>query len=407
MKHCWLLLFVLVLYDSAQGQSTDEPSLPSVNVNHVYDPEAPVLLDARVAMGDDEATVFLRVINRQGDGTPTLRYEVRADYESEVLNSGTLASAQLIKEEGIQYYFQFALPITEKSDHLFVYAELPGSLVAGAYRFDITLNAEQNFPLTDLLLMRSDEDIPIFQDYLPAGVPFRLVSYYDSDSSAYLYYYSHEFEPNPPPMASGSGEVQRSLEIDSLFAIPLAETVRLDAQGLYFAQLDTTSLYGTSFRIEDQYYPRLARIETIVPPLRYISTSEEMGGLTNAEDAKRNLDEYWVKMIRSQDRARLIIRDYFRQVTQANRLFTSYKEGWKTGQGMIYVLYGSPDAVYRDRDKETWIYNEDRNLVDLSFTFAKVKNIFTHQYYTLMRDEDYKRFWYRNVDLWRKGRKEF
>lgn len=405
---CLLLLSLATSFYLAWGQSPpDETTLPSVNVAHVYDPEAPVLLDARVAMNDNEATVFLRVVNRQGDGTPTLRYEVRSDYQSAALDSGPVASAQLIKEEGIQYYFRFTLPIAEESHYLFVYVALPGSLASSDYRFDITLNADQNFPLTDLLLMRADEDIPIFQDYLPTDAPFRIVSYYGSDSSAYFYYYSHEFEPNPPPMSSGSGEVQRSLEIDSLFAVSLDETMRLDGQGLYFAQLDTTSLYGISFRIEDQYYPRPARVETIVPPLRYISTSEEMDALANAEDPKRSMDEYWMRMIRSQERAKLIIRDYFRQVTQANRLFTSYKEGWKTGHGMIYLLYGSPDAVYRDRDKETWIYNEDRNLVDLSFTFAKVKNIFTHQYYNLVRDEEYKRFWYRNVDLWRKGRKEF
>ena len=409
MRFGLLLLSFATMFHSARGQEERNPPLPSVNVGHVYDPEAPLLLDARVAMGEQqEATVFLRVINRQRGGVPTLRYEVRADYQSEaVLDSGQLTTTQQIKTEGNQYYYQFTLPITEESHYLFVYAQLPDVATPNDYRFDVTLNTEQNFPLTDLLLMRSDEDIPVFQDYLPAGEPFRLVSYYGNDSTAYVYYYSHDFEPNPPPMSSGGGDVQRSLEIDSLFAVPLNQTQRFEGQGLYFTQLDTTSLYGISFRVEDQYYPRLARVETIIPPLRYISTSDEMDALARAEAPKRGLDEYWMKMARSQDQARPIIRDYFRQVTQANRLFTSYKEGWKTGQGMIYLLYGSPDAVYRDSDKETWIYNEDRNLVDLSFTFAKVKNIFTHQYYNLVRDEDYQRFWYRNVDLWRKGRKEF
>lgn len=404
------LLFLgatLVIYP-LWAQEDNDTSLPSVNVSHAYDPEAPLLLDARVVMSEQqEATVFLRTVNRQRGGAPVLRYEVRSDYQSEtVLDSGQLNSAQQIKTEGNQYYYRFTVPTTAESHYLFVYAQLP-DVAREAYRYDITLNAEQNFPLTDLLVMRSDEDIPVFQEYLPADEPFRVVSYYGNDSTAYVYYYSHDFEPNPPPMSSGGADVQRSLEIDSLFSIPLNKTLQFDQPGLYFTQLDTTSLYGISFRVEDQYYPRLARVETIIPPLRYISTSDEMDALASAEDPKRTLDEYWMKVTRSQDRARLIIRDYFRQATQANRLFTSYKEGWKTGQGMIYLLYGRPDAVYRDNDKETWIYNEDRNLVDLSFTFAKVKNIFTHQYYNLVRDEDYKRFWYRNVDLWRKGRKEF
>ena len=408
MKTFWGVLAALVLTTGiVQGQNEENSLRSSVNVSYVYDPVAPVQLDARVAMNDQrEATVFLRVTDRQSDQAPTLRYAVHSDYQiTSVLDSGQVSASQMVKQEGEQFYYRFTLPVTDDSHFLFVFVSTSAQ-GNETYRFDITLNSEQNFPLTDLLLMRPDEDIPIFQDYLPTKAPFRLVSYYGSASTAYLYYYRHDFEPNPPPMSSGGAEVQPSLTIDSLFAAPLDEVLRFEQKGLYFVQLDTTSLYGISFRIEDQYYPRLARVETVVPPLRYISTSDEMKKLENAEETKQNLDDYWVKMARSQERAKAIIRDYFRQVTQANRLFTSYKEGWKTGQGMVYTLYGPPDAVYRDVDKETWIYNEDRNLVDLSFTFAKVKNIFTHQYYNLVRDENYKRFWYRNVDLWRKGGKE-
>lgn len=390
------------------AQNKKKSSLSSENVTHVYDLTAPVQLEARVAMSkQSEATVFLRVLDRQSQQAPTLRYAVRSDYQvTSVLDSGQLSASQMVKQEGEQYYYRFTIPVTDDSHFLFVTVEPAAAQTGEEYRFDVSLNSDQNFPLTDLLLMRADEDLPIFQDYLPAEDPFRLVSYYRSDSTAYLYYYRHNFEPNPPPMSSGGAEVQPSLTIDSLFAAPLNKVLQFEQPGLYFVQLDTTSLYGVSFRIEDAYYPRLARVETIVPTLRYISTSDEMKILENTEEPKRSLDDYWIKMARSQERAKGIIRDYFRQVTQANQLFTSYKEGWKTGQGMVYTLYGPPDAVYRDVDKETWIYNEDRNLVDLSFTFAKVKNIFTHQYYNLVRDDNYKRFWYRNVDLWRKGGKE-
>ena len=402
----WLAIGIPLAW--AQTDSTQ--SLSSVSVAHAYDPDAPILLDAEVAMRDStEATVFLRVTNRLQQVLPALRYEVRSSYAaSGIINSGTLSADALISEEGNRYYLRFQVPVGSDSDYLFVYAQTSGNdLAARAYRFDVALNTVHTFPLTDLLLMRPDEDIPLFDDYLAEGTPFRLVSYYNSDSTAYIYYYSHAFEPNPAPMSSGNSRVQSSLEIDSLFAVPLNETLNFDQQGLYFTQLDTTSLYGTSFRIEDNYYPRPARLETVIPPLRYISTSDEMEGLLVAENPKQSLDEYWVRMARSQERAKEIIRSYYRQVSRANRLFTSYKEGWKTGHGMIYVLYGPPDGVYRDDQQEVWTYAEDRNLVDLSFTFSKVKNLFTHQYFNLIRDEDYQRFWFRNVDLWRKGRKEF
>ncbi len=393
----------------ARAQTDSTQSLSSVNVAHAYDPDAPILLDAEVALRDStEATVFLRVTNRLQQALPQLRYEVRRGYAADgILSSGALSDEALISSKGNRYYLRFQMPVGRDSHYLFIYASSGTNPAARPYRFDVALNTEHTFPLTDLLLMRPDEDIPLFDDYLARDTPFRLVSYYNTDSTAYIYYYSHRFEPNPAPMSSGNTRVQGNLEIDSLFAVPLNKTLNFDQPGLYFTQLDTTSLYGISFRIEDAYYPRPARLETVIPPLRYISTSDEMDGLLVADNPKQSLDEYWVRVARSQDRAKEIIRSYYRQVGRANRLFTSYKEGWKTGQGMIYVLYGPPDAVYRDDRQEVWTYAEDRNLVDLSFSFSKVKNLFTHQYFNLIRDEDYQRFWFRNVDLWRKGRKEF
>ena len=206
-------------------------------------------------------------------------------------------------------------------------------------------------------------------------------------------------------MGGTGSEVQSNLTVDSLFQFPLDSAFTFEEEGLYFAQMDTTSLSGISFRVETHYYPRLVKTEEVIGPLRYISTAEEMDELREGSDPKMALDSYWMRMTRSQDRAKIIIRDYFRQATKANQLFTTYKEGWKTGMGMIYTLYGKPNDVYRDDEKEVWIYAADNNLVNMSFTFMKVRNIFTDQHYNLVRDEEYKRFWYRNIDLWRKGRK--
>ena len=389
-----------------QGQ-TDTSNLAQTNIAYVYNVEAPIRFDARVAMGASEATVFLRVTDQSQGTAFSVRYEVRSAYQGgEVLQANTLSDQQLRKQAGNQYYYRFSLPVTDNSHYIFVYAQQTLEGVPQEFRYDIALNTDQNFPLTDLVLMQAQEDVPIFDNFVKEGTDFRIVSVYNQDSSAYLYYYSHDFEPNPPPMSTGGGDVQKSLEIDSLFQISLGETLAFEEEGMYFVQTDTTLLSGLSFRVESEYYPRLVAIEKVIEPLRYISTSEEMDQLTENDESKKALDQYWLKMTRSQERAKEIIRNYYRQVTKANQLFTSYKEGWKTGQGMIYVLYGQPDAVYRDNDRETWVYNADRNLVDLSFTFSQVKNIFTHSYYNLVRDEDYKRFWYRNIDLWRKGRKE-
>jgi GWxTD domain-containing protein len=44
--------------------------------------------------------------------------------------------------------------------------------------------------------------------------------------------------------------------------------------------------------------------------------------------------------------ARKVAAKYYRRVRQANRLFSNYKEGWKTDRGHLYILYGKPYNVH-------------------------------------------------------------
>ncbi|WPP51010.1 GWxTD domain-containing protein [Catalinimonas niigatensis] len=404
-------LWIQSIFSIAFAQNNRESkNLDKFNVAYQYDQNVPMYCQYRVAVGTAEATVFLKVSQQSNEvGLNQIYYEVRPDYEKgDILQSGELTNSQQVKAENNVSYYRFTIPITEESDYVFIFLE--GSFQGSelSYRYDIPLNNELNFPLTDLLLMEENEEIPIFESYLPQDKAFRLVAFYHQDASqVFTYYYNHTFEPNPPPMAGASADVQKSLQIDSIFPVQLNQSISFEQEGLYFAQIDTTSLSGISFRITDKYYPRLVRAQELIEPLRYISTSDEMDAMTEQEDYKPALDRYWMKVTRSQERAKEVISNYYRQVSNANQLFTTYKEGWKTGQGMVYLLYGPPDEVYRNAGEERWIYNEESNLLEsLSFTFVKVRNIFTNKHYNLIRDEDYRRFWYRNIDLWRKGRKQ-
>jgi GWxTD domain-containing protein len=403
------LLSLIFLSQLLMAQGNNRRDLSQTNVSYQYDLLSPITFDHRLALGPDEATVFIRLrernINFELGG---ISYEVRENYDSEdVIQSGTIGTPQLILEEENSRYYRFSLPISENSNFLFIFVGGQIRNLETEYRYDIPLNTDQSFPLSDLLMMQEDKDIPVFENYLNKDDAFRLVSLYHDTTKAFVYYYAHDFEANPPPMAGAGADVQKSLEIDSIFPVQLNQRLNFENEGLYFAQLDTTSLIGISFRVEGPYFPRFVTAEKLVRPLRYISTSEEMDMLENNEDMKLALDKYWVKVTRSQERARQVIRDYYRQVTRANMLFSNYKEGWKTSQGMVYLLFGPPDIVYKSAGEERWIYEAESNLLEnMSFTFVRVKNIFSNQHFNLLRDEEYRKFWYRNIDMWRKGRKQ-
>ncbi|MGZ4158392.1 MAG: GWxTD domain-containing protein, partial [Bacteroidia bacterium] len=117
-----------------------------------------------------------------------------------------------------------------------------------------------------------------------------------------------------------------------------------------------------------------------------------------------SIEKFWLACTGSQDRAKEIIRKYYNRVKDANLFFTSYIEGWKTDRGMIYLIYGAPNVIYRTANAEVWTYGEENNINSLSYSFLKVNNPFSDNDYTLERSSVYKQSWGSAVDIWRQGR---
>lgn len=398
----------IAISTSGFAQQSNPTDISELNFSYQYDLQSPVTGKTKIALGDNQATAYLNLSYNANTEIESITYLIAEGYASEnIIFQDNIDDSNLIRDLVGQQVYKVSVPLQENSNYLFFLVKAKVQDLDLAYTFDSPLKSEMNFPLTDLVLMEADNEVPLFSNFVPSDTPFKIKSVYSQEEVAYLYYYNHDFEPNPPPMSNAGAQVQKSLEIDSIFAVELDQEIEITNKGLYFAQLDTTSLSGISFRVEDNYYPRMVTASQLVNPIRYISTTDEMDLLEDNEDEKLALDRYWVKVTRSKDRAKTVIRDYYRQVTKSNILFTTYKEGWKTSQGMVYLLYGPPDEVYRNTNEETWIYKEQNNLTQgLSFTFAKVKNIFSSNHYNLIPDEAYSRFWFRNIDLWRKGRKQ-
>jgi hypothetical protein len=101
-------------------------------------------------------------------------------------------------------------------------------------------------------------------------------------------------------------------------------------------------------------------------------------------------------------------------VLYSNFYFTSFKEGWRTERGMIYIIYGPPDKVYKTNEGETWGYRKPvissswggRYTVKdeyLYFTFKIRENRFTDNDLYLSRSETLVSFWDQAIASWRKG----
>jgi GWxTD domain-containing protein len=151
-------------------------------------------------------------------------------------------------------------------------------------------------------------------------------------------------------------------------------------------------------------YPKLVSVDQLVQPIRYISTSSEFKRLTSAVDYKKAVDAFWLKLGKEEERTRQMIEQYYSRVEQSNRYFSSYKEGWKTDRGIIYIVYGLPSTIYKTAQKETWIYGEENNILSVKFEFIRKESPWSNNEYELVRSADFKNNWYRAVDGWRQAK---
>lgn len=224
---------------------------------------------------------------------------------------------------------------------------------------------------------------------------------FDTTKSIQISHYRDPFPAAAPAFSSAQAKVSRILTPDSLFSIDARVSTPFSKKGLYLAQQDTSSAEGIAFRAEEDY-PKLGTIGSLAGPLIYICTKQEAEKLKQAGNDKKKFDQVILTITGNSERARTFMRSYFRRVELANQNFSSYKEGWKTDRGMIYIIFGLPEEVYFFDDREVWDYKNDT--VNVRFQFVKSPTLFDPDNFVLIRDKKYTNTWYEMVDLWRKTR---
>jgi len=188
------------------------------------------------------------------------------------------------------------------------------------------------------------------------------------------------------------------------FTIKSIDTITFSKKGLYFIQIDPKSKDGFSINRFHEDFPKLTKPEHLVETLRYITKNEEYKHITSSNEKKLEIDKFWLKRTGNTDRARVLIKEYYTRVWNANIHFTSYKEGWKTDRGMVYVIYGEPDIIYKDAHTENWIYEESISEPLLSFSFFRANIPVTKNHFDMLRDIKYENSWHIAIHKWRHGR---
>jgi GWxTD domain-containing protein len=262
-----------------------------------------------------------------------------------------------------------------------------------------TKNNRQNF------LVLKNNIIPNFTYNIIRNQTYNIIHSDTTIKSMYVYCYRQEFPVAAPPFSIINSSTLL-VKPDSIFVIYRNEKHMFDFKvldkGLYHIKADTTQKEGLTLFSFDDDYPDITSVEQLIAPIRYLTTKAEYNKIALSKDKKKSIDDFWIENAGNPLRAKELIRLYYSKVRDANKYFTSYIEGWKTDRGMIYIMYGPPNIVYRSSFSEIWIYGEANNMLSLSFSFEKVQNLFTDNDYQLVRSTFYTNSWYMAVDAWRR-----
>lgn len=309
-------------------------------------------------------------------------------------------NTELLVEQGNKYMIE--VKILDKLRLTVIQAFIPFNTLSEFNKYNFT--ARGHFEKNQLFnpVLRENEYVNLVYNRGPADSLY--ISYYQPFSQI----------PDPPSMLLP----EKTLDYppDTVFALPysVGQPFMFPKKGIYLCSITRELTDGFTFLNLGKEFPSMTTPTTMIEPLAYLASQDEINNLSSSPNLKMALDDFWIKLGGNVDKSRELIRIYYTRVLYSNYYFTSYKEGWRTERGMIYIIYGPPDKVYKSAEGENWGYRKPfvrsswggRYSVKedyIFFSFRKKDNIFSDNDYYLSRSETLVTYWDQAVASWRKG----
>jgi GWxTD domain-containing protein len=393
---------------------------PSViNLSNMYNPTNTRLHPAFAIYNDSPTTSLLLI----------------KIFPAELLYSGTIEPNKLLGQVGISYIltditnkeqpvvadsgkttltflrenadkrYQTQLPINTDAGKQYQLAVTAKDLVRRSESLTyLYIDKSQPYSGQNFLIMNPEDRLPQYDPYVIGNRTIKLDYSFEGYDKVFVSYYGKEI-PLPKPSFSLNQEKEYFDKPDSVWELPLSKNVQyqLNYPGVYYFQPDTTLKAGLTLMNFGESYPRVQQVAQLIEPLAYLATSVEYESLKKATNQKLAVDNFWLNKAGNIEKARELIRVYYNRVYFANYYFTSFKPGWKTDRGMIFIIYGPPQSVKETPAQEKWIYYKNNYSTTVTFTFDHVPSAYAYDNYVLQRSDSYDTYWRAAVDTWRRG----
>lgn len=411
MKHgrpiIWFLisLVAVLLFDACKTPAR----LAYRNIAPFYNPGSEFKgLDYAIFNVDDSLTRLylsfpyhqLKYVREDGMDVARFRfsYQLYDGYE----NSKLMDSASFYGMDSLaridRFFDSIALRLYRGKTYM-LNVELTDLRLKKSYGAFLAINKTRQGGDDDYLLVNAN-NLPLMRNYVLRNEVFRIRSAASGDALSLVI---SERVSAPAISPYQFPEKLPDFTNDSSFSIGMennvSETFKLSCAESCFLRVGKT-LQPVARNFYDGF-PEIGSVEEMRESLRYITTDAEFREIQR-QPARAAVDDFWVKVTGHPERALQQIKSYYSRVEETNRFFTLSGEGWKSDRGMIYIVYGPPNVVYKNAVSEEWTYGEAGNPMSVRFMFNLKAVSDNLSDYILDRSDTYRSSWHLAVSNWRR-----
>ncbi|WP_424962316.1 GWxTD domain-containing protein [Ekhidna sp.] len=375
-------VLIFSLFAFLVGFSASAINFSRVNVAWQYDVNFGVKMAHRVVSDEGELIIFLRV---SADSIDSWTYEflLQNGYESETHQIIQPIATDTLLDVSSQRLLRIRLSKTDEN-LLVVKFSKPEQF----YFYDIRLRiGSLSFPS---IYPVDEQGIPILEKFIN-----RSGHKWIGNDTLIAMQYAENFVPADPPMADMK-PLAPQVDMDTAFVI--SDTPAFKENYFYTVRKDSLSTVGVTMLRVPPYYPEYRQLRELIESMLYLTSEQEKKAILRSKTPKQSFDSFWMNTFSTKSRARNAIRKYYNWIENANKLFTDFKPGWKTDRGMMYIVFGKPDEVYRTGSLEEWYYDDGS-----AFEFTIISTFFAPQTYSLRRDIEFEEQWYTQIAAIRRG----
>ncbi|MFC2151775.1 GWxTD domain-containing protein [Bacteroidota bacterium] len=415
----WLLFFLLVIAVSCNVfKKTSTPR----NLEGIYNP-ASSSIHPRIKVynnSDTSSLIIERVFTKdllfnQANSDNKLLARIKIVYNLYDLNK------KQILADSSTTTFKFE----KDPDILFFTTEVPVKAIKGNnYLLEIITtdlnrkNSQYSFlridrtretNLQDFVVYNGPKKEYLINSYINEKKEFGIKFYVEDLDSLNVYFFANNFIiPQAPDFEDTLRDNFENVDTSWICYLDSIKYQNYNREGIYYftktGKIYNESSGGLAFFNFGEAFPIVRTPEDLAKPIFYLGTldsipySDSTGKLT-----KLAVDNFWLGKANNIDKSRELIKAFYNRVMLANKYFTSYKEGWQTDRGMIYIIYGLPDYLYKSGDEERWIYNPTGLGTGVTFIFKYAEHPFSLNHYVLDREKLKFTGWDEAIKMWNNG----